>query len=116
MSDLSNIENLNEINNFFLQAKDETSKYNWYSAIELLKKIEKFSIDGNLKKIEGEVCYKLGEIYHIASQYEDNEENVLEFLRIATKYFQKAQNIFQERFEIHRMFESYEKIYHALIQ
>ncbi|MFX1450574.1 MAG: hypothetical protein ACFFCM_07015, partial [Promethearchaeota archaeon] len=96
MSNIPEEEIQKQIELLLLQAQEETSKYNWIRSIEILTEVKKLSIDQNLKEITGEIYYKLGEIYHIASQYEDREEDVLEFLQLAITYFQNAHKTFKE--------------------
>ncbi|MFX0134275.1 MAG: hypothetical protein ACFFDN_11585, partial [Candidatus Hodarchaeota archaeon] len=96
MSDILQNEILKQVNELFRQAEEEERKCNWNKEIEILKKIEKISLDNKLKKIEGEIYFKLGEIYHIATHFEKTEVEVLKNYQLAISNFQKAHNTFEE--------------------
>ena len=57
-----------QINELFHQAEEAKNIYNWNNAIQDLENAKKICLEHNLKESEGEIYYKLGEIYHIASQ------------------------------------------------
>ncbi|MFX0133931.1 MAG: hypothetical protein ACFFDN_09820 [Candidatus Hodarchaeota archaeon] len=85
-----------QIEELLLQAEDEVRKYNWEGTIEILKNIEKISIDEKFKEIKGNLFCKLGEIYHIAADFKKNADEVLNYFKLSISYFQKAHNIFTE--------------------
>ncbi|MFX0138751.1 MAG: hypothetical protein ACFFDN_34240 [Candidatus Hodarchaeota archaeon] len=96
MSDLVQKDILKQVNELFLQAEEEERKYNWKKEIEILREIERISLDNKLKDIEGEVYLKLGEIYVADAEFEESEENILNNIQLAISYFQKAQNVFKD--------------------
>ncbi|NVM00691.1 MAG: hypothetical protein HWN67_00025 [Candidatus Helarchaeota archaeon] len=85
-----------QIELLLLQAEDETRKYKWDKAIEILKNVGKISTDEKLKEIEGDVFYKLGEIYQIAADYGKNKDNIINKFQSSILNFQKAKDAFKE--------------------
>ncbi|MFX1449373.1 MAG: nitrilase-related carbon-nitrogen hydrolase [Promethearchaeota archaeon] len=96
MTALSKKSDLEQINDLFQQAKVEERNYNWDKEIEILKKIEKISLDKKLKKIEAEVYYKLGEIFHIFSNWVKRKEEVIKNYQLSILNFQKAHETFKK--------------------
>ena len=64
--------------------------------IEILKQIEKISLDKKLKKFEAKVYYKLGEIHYIAADFKKSKEHILNHYKLSIENFQKAQNSFKK--------------------
>ncbi|NVM03863.1 MAG: hypothetical protein HWN67_16145 [Candidatus Helarchaeota archaeon] len=95
ISDSSRKETLKQINELLRQAEEEERKYNWKNEIEILKKAEKISLNKKLKEIEGEIYYKLGEIYQISADFEKTDEKVLKSYQLSISNFQRACNSFK---------------------
>ncbi|MFX0133929.1 MAG: hypothetical protein ACFFDN_09810, partial [Candidatus Hodarchaeota archaeon] len=91
---MSQEENKEQINELFIKAEEEEHNYNWSGAINYLKKAEKISLDKKI--LEGEVYYKLGEIFQINADYERILENVLKNFEFSISYFQKAHKKYEE--------------------
>ncbi len=96
MSNSSREKNISQINELFQQAEEEERNYNWDVEIEILKNIGKISVDRNLKEIEANVKYKLGEINLIATEFENTREKILNNFQSSIESFQKAHNLFKE--------------------
>ncbi|NVM05216.1 MAG: hypothetical protein HWN67_23055 [Candidatus Helarchaeota archaeon] len=93
---MSQKEILEQINELFRQAEEEEQNYNWDKEIEILKKAEKICFDNKVRKMQGEVYYKLGEIHQIAADYQKNKEKVLKHFQLSISNFEKALNSFKE--------------------
>ncbi|MFX0136412.1 MAG: hypothetical protein ACFFDN_22410, partial [Candidatus Hodarchaeota archaeon] len=96
MSNIPYEDILKQVDDLFNKAKEEEIKYNWNNEIKILKAIEGISLDNKLKDIEGEVYFKLGEIYQIAAEFEKTEENILNYYQLSISYFKKACNVFKD--------------------
>ncbi|NVM04738.1 MAG: hypothetical protein HWN67_20630 [Candidatus Helarchaeota archaeon] len=96
MSDSSQNETSKKIRELLQQAEEEKRKYNWDKEIEILKQVEKISLDEKLKEIEAEVYYKLGEINHLVADFEKTQDEALKKFQLAILSFQKACKIFKE--------------------
>ncbi len=96
MSNSSQSSGLDQITELFQKAEEEEFKYNWYNAIEILKEAEKISSETKNKEIEGKIYYRMGEIYYIASDFEKEEEKVLNCFQLSISYFNKAHDVFKE--------------------
>ncbi|MFX1449374.1 MAG: tetratricopeptide repeat protein [Promethearchaeota archaeon] len=96
MTALSKKSDLEQINDLFQQSKIEERNYNWDKEIEILKNIEKISLDKNLKEIDAKINYKMGEIYHIAADFQNTKEQVLNRFQLSMESFQKAYDLFKD--------------------
>ncbi|MFX1450973.1 MAG: hypothetical protein ACFFCM_09025 [Promethearchaeota archaeon] len=96
MSNSSQKDILKQINELFHKVELEEYKYEWQSAIEILERAEKISLENEIKEIQGEIYYKFGEIYQIAADYQKIEKKVLNQFQLAIANFEKAHNVFKE--------------------
>ncbi len=96
MFNLTQNDTLKQINELLQQAAEEENKYNWNKEIEILKRVDKISSDYKLREIEGDTNYKLGEIYGIAADFGNTQEEIENLFHLSITSFQKAVNIFEE--------------------
>ncbi len=96
MVDLLNNELSDQINNLSHKAEEEELKYNWLKEIEILKKAEKISSEENFKLKNGEINFKLGEIYLMAANFGKTEENVIINFQLSKNHFLKSLEIFKD--------------------
>ncbi len=96
MADLSQEEILKQINGIIQKAEEEEHKYKWDNAINLLKEAWEISVENKLEKIECDIHYKLGVIYQIAADFEDNKEKILEYLQQSILNFSNAHETFKK--------------------
>ncbi|MFX1449974.1 MAG: hypothetical protein ACFFCM_03960 [Promethearchaeota archaeon] len=96
MSHVLDNNTLDQINDLMSQVEEEERKYSWGRAIDLLKKIRMISSENSMKEFEANAYFKLGEIYHIAADFEKEEMEVSNKFQLAITNFQKAFYIFRD--------------------
>ncbi len=96
MAGLSQEEIQTQVKSLISKALEKEENYLWKEAIEYLQQGENLLQDTDLKYLEGEVYFKLGELHFIISNFHKTYDQVVDAFHSARSYFLKAWKLFQE--------------------